>query len=54
MAMLEKKKRKERKWFCVEKKGKKEKEKKKNEMSGQNLSSKIRKDNKIMQLPKYP
>ena len=32
----------------------KKKEKKENEMSGQDSSLKIRKNNKIMQLPKYP
>ena len=35
-------------------KKRKKKEKKDNEMSGQDSSLKIKKDNKIMQLPKYP
>ena len=33
---------------------KERKEKKENEMSGQDSSLKIRKNNKIIQLPKYP
>ena len=52
---------KRRKWFLWnekkeegKEKKRKKKEKKENEMSGQDSSLKIRKDNKIMQLPKYP
>ena len=47
--------RKGRKWFCVEKKGKKEKKKKEMECVVSNLPKNIRKDNpKIMKLPIYP
>ena len=50
-----KEKRKERKWFLRgEEERKKRKVGKKMKMSGQKSSLKIRKDNKIMQLPKYP